>query len=535
MSRRRQSTSRPLTRLSAPVTLPGATEYSDDPALNGPLTLISRVKGLGHLYTRLRDDVRIAHNWGPRRSPGDWALVMFEFTVSGLVDIEPWYHQRYENTSFWKACGFRHRPSKSLVYERLLELEAFAGKFDRLADHLIGLAARKDPNVGRWLHVDGTEAETHAVPRHDCQPGDDCPTAGQPTLERLERLDTAGARRLRHAEATRPTDTIPDTGAAAEPRADVEESDIADLTGGGRRFRSGGHWWVSRDPTAGTRKYTSKGKVVRLWHGFYLIVTVDHYTGAMLSARIQSASIQEFEGYAPSIERVSQAVGRAPLAVVADRGFSFPRVFEYNTRRGIASVMPYRRQGGKNSPLTPKATERWDEQGIPFCQHCGGGSDFVKFFIDRGMPRIWYRCTLPQIAACQPDQSINCALDFARLRPLWETHEAYAILSEAHSEYERIHDLNRDRYRIGPDCLRLRPKRLRAGWQQLRASAAVAIEWLRVCFRQGWLGSRGRHTEPRQRTSKRVFEQTLETRAKLRRWGGGIAGRRSRAGPAPPG
>ena len=150
------------------------------------------------------------------------------------------------------------------------------------------------------------------------------------------------------------------------------------------------------------------------------------------------------------------------------------------------------------------------------------------------MPRIWYRCTLFQTAACRRDQSITCAQDFTRLRPLWETHEAYAILTEAHSEYERIHDLNRDRYRIGPDCFRLRPKRIGAGWQQLRASAAVVIEWLRVCFRQGWLGSRGRHTEPRQRTSKRVFEQTLETRAKLIRWGGGIAGRRSRAGPAPP-
>jgi hypothetical protein len=253
-----------------------------------------------------------------------------------------------------------------------------------------------------------------------------------------------------------------------------------------------------------------------------------------MSARIQSASVQEYEGYAPTVERVSQAVGRTPLAVVADRGFSLPHIFEYNTRRGIASVMPYRRRGGKNSPLTPKATARWDEQGVPFCQHCGGGSDFVKFHIDRDMPRIWYRCALPQTAACRRDQSINCAHDFSRLRPLWETHEAYAILSEAHSEYERVHDLNRDRYRIGPDCLALRPKRTGAGWQQLRASAAVVIEWLRVNFRQGWIGSRGRHAEPRQRTSKRVLEQTLKARQKLGRRGGGIAGRRSRAGPAPP-
>jgi hypothetical protein len=62
------------TRLSAPVPLPRATEYSDDPALNSPLTLISRVKGLGYRYTQFRDAVRIDHDWGPKRGPGDLEL-----------------------------------------------------------------------------------------------------------------------------------------------------------------------------------------------------------------------------------------------------------------------------------------------------------------------------------------------------------------------------------------------------------------------------------------------------------------------------
>lgn len=101
------------------------------------------------------------------------------------------------------------------------------------------------------------------------------------------------------------------------------------------------------------------------------------------------------------------------------------------------------------------------------------------------------------------------------------------------AEEDRIDSLEDIRYRIGPDCLALRSKRIGAAWQQLRVSAAMAIEWLRVCLRQGWLGNRGRHQEPRQRTSKRVYQQTL--RAREGRWGGGIAGRRSRPGPAPPG
>lgn len=64
------------------------------------------------------------------------------------------------------------------------------------------------------------------------------------------------------------------------------------------------------------------------------------------------------------------------------------------------------------------------------------------------------------------------------------------------AEEDRIDSLEDIRYRIGPDCLALRSKRIGAAWQQLRVSAAMAIEWLRVCLRQGWLGNRGRHQEP---------------------------------------
>jgi hypothetical protein len=64
MSRRQEFLTAPTLR-SLPVTLPGATEYSADPALNSPLTVISRIKGFGYLYKRLREKVRINHNWGP--------------------------------------------------------------------------------------------------------------------------------------------------------------------------------------------------------------------------------------------------------------------------------------------------------------------------------------------------------------------------------------------------------------------------------------------------------------------------------------
>ena len=125
----------------------------------------------------------------------------------------------------------------------------------------------------------------------------------------------------------------------------------------------------------------------------------------------------------------------------------------------------------------------------------GPDTDYVSFFLDRGMPRLRYRCTLPQTRDCHKDQYINSAHDYKRLLPIWETHKNYAILREAHPEYERIHNHNRHRYRISPDCLELRPKRIGAAWQQLRVSATV-IEWLRVCFHQGWIGKSGHQNPP---------------------------------------
>ena len=61
-------------------------------------------------------------------------------------------------------------------------------------------------------------------------------------------------------------------------------------------------------------------------------------------------------------------------------------------------------------------------------------------------------------------------------------------LRATHGEYEAVHDYWRDRYKVGPASLGQRPKRRGRDWQQLRASAALFVEWLRICSREGWLG-----------------------------------------------
>jgi len=63
----------------------------------------------------------------------------------------------------------------------------------------------------------------------------------------------------------------------------------------------------------------------------------------------------------------------------------------------------------------------------------------------------------------------------------------------------------------GADHLGLRPKVRDIKFHRLRANAAALVEWLRICFRQGWLGSPRRN----HRQAERGFRdraQRIQTR-----------------------
>lgn len=72
--------------------------------------------------------------------------------------------------------------------------------------------------------------------------------------------------------------------------------------------------------------------------------------------------------------------------------------------------------------------------------------------------------------------------------PLWPTDPAYQVMLASHKSYEAAHHLWRERYAVAGDTKADRPKRRGIGVQQLRASAALVIEWVTICHRQGWLG-----------------------------------------------
>ena len=80
-----------------------------------------------------------------------------------------------------------------------------------------------------------------------------------------------------------------------------------------------------------------------------------------------------------------------------------------------------------------------------------------------------------------------CKENWRSLVPLWRTSPAYQVLRSTHESYEGAHHRWRERYAVAGDTKADRPKRRGLGVQQLRASAALVIEWLTICHRQGWL------------------------------------------------
>jgi hypothetical protein len=478
-------------RTSLPVSLPGATEFTSEPEVLNELWAIEVLKQQPQWLTPLVEETgALQSNFGRPRVEGSWALAYLAFVVSGRVDIEPWWNQSFEQV--WTASGFQAKPSYQTTWSRFTELEAAAEAFSKVVTLLVQHAGRHTNGlVGRDLHVDATEAETNSRLVHDCRESESCGRRAKYPA----RATNAEVRALRHQHsADAPTDA-PDLGDADE----VEEDESGRV-----RIRVGKCWYRTLDGSAGVRAYTSStGKVRRFWHGFYNMKAIDHYTGAPVSIHIFSASRQEYHGYPALLEQTLETLGEGnePRAIVADRGLSISSVFEMNTRHGIASVIPYRKPfaGRKKVRRSENDTEAYDRHGVPRCKHCGGVSRYHNFNA-KPSPRLWFRCQMPRTAECEKVQSIACSRNWATLIPLWRTEEAYFALRESHDTYERVHHLFRARYRVGADNHALRPKRIGLPWQQLRANAALLVEWLRILHREDWLGSaRRKQREVRRR------------------------------------
>lgn len=447
------------------------------------------VKGIPVVHEDLRAACHRVYEWGPARMPGHWHLAYLCFVISRIPDIQPWYQRMQQDLEFWEACGFDpdHLPSYRTVHLRFTELEGVADVFERAASHLIGVARTRDVRVGCWWHIDASEAETHAAPQHDCSTNEFCPTRKSGKTPHLPSVGVDIARAIRQAEAEQAADGSEKPVKRESYTPCTIRKQFKDPNRRGRRLRLGRHWWYSRDPDAGTRLYERKGKVKRVWHGYLHIDVVDHLTGGLLCSRLIPADHSEARAYADVYQATTTNTGCEPLLVAGDKGYSTNDVYRHNSQHGVGSVFPFRR--GTGTEKERHGTDRYDAYGIPICGSCGGDTRFHAFAVDRGMPRLWFRCMLPKQPGCTKVQTIGCDLAPRYLLPVWRNEQAYAAMRNSHSSYEHKHRSARIQYLTAPDTLALRPKRPGIRWQQLRANAAVLIDWLRILRRAGWDGS----------------------------------------------
>jgi hypothetical protein len=96
------------------------------------------------------------------------------------------------------------------------------------------------------------------------------------------------------------------------------------------------------------------------------------------------ADEQESHHYPALHNKVAAGIGHGPRSMLADRDLHTQEVFELNTRRGTATIIPWR------EPTS-------DEHGVPRCRHCGGSNEggglarrqALGFYIaDKGDPAL---------------------------------------------------------------------------------------------------------------------------------------------------
>lgn len=237
----------------------------------------------------------------------------------------------------------------------------------------------------------------------------------------------------------------------------------------------------------------AKRKRKKFWVGWNGQTATDALTGATLALTYIPNEEQEYHAYPRIIEQVIGAVGHAPHAVSLDAGYGTRDVYELNARRGIATVAPLRatKHHKRRRELEDAIADR---HGVPRCQHCGApgktsGSGLGFLVTEHGTPIIRFRCMAKLTDDCRGVQNVDCTHEPRLLGPLRRDTRAFNQLRQAHSPKERVHLHARQRYHLASREIADRDYRLGMAWQQLRANAAVFLDWFRLCLRHGWFGS----------------------------------------------
>jgi len=74
-------------------------------------------------------------------------------------------------------------------------------------------------------------------------------------------------------------------------------------------------------------------------------------------------------------------------------------------------------------------------------------------------------------------------------------------------------------YKVAADDLGVRPKIRDIGWHRFRADVAALVDWLRICYREGWLGKPRRN---HLKTERKFKDRATSISVKLAKMRGGM-------------
>jgi hypothetical protein len=480
----------------APVTWRGTTAFADHDELVDPVRLIALLRRhderfpSDQILAPLIAKTTVIAGWGRPRLPGSWVVMYLAYILTGRVDMDRFW-QDQQSSPLWSLAGFEALPCADTLRRRFNELEHFIEDVREAADKLIARARAADGRVGRWRSIDGRAYQTNAALEHCCPDPQACRA-----LSRSQGRRRPPGRWAAKASGTEITELrkqdLPDSDTATDqPPASVRAIEHGDEDDHYRYFKVTGHLFRLRDKDAGIRHYSSGSGRGKFWVGGNDVSVTDLFTGGRLADHCVSASALEAseEVYGVVSDRATHAIGEPAVAEAADRGFSFPSVFERNLRAGTAPVIPFRRtRAGDRQALR---TDRYDEHGVPRCQHCGGEGDFTSpglgLKVQRDEPRLHFRCMLGHTAACARVQSISCSQQWRLLNPLDRRADAYHAISRASRQRESTHHHVDRRGHVAGKDFATRPKRIGQPVQQLRSEVSRFLEWLRICLIRGWL------------------------------------------------
>ncbi len=458
-----------------------ATEFSTDREISDPVQVVRELKhhpqylapmrsATAHLYQPSKPSPGEQRRNGRRRMQGDWLLLYLAFVMSKDTSRLSFYN-RYASSPIWQECGFTAHPDYETLRLRFNELEKFTEAMRDQGRLVIRQATRHDPELADFWMVDATGWQTPAQLEHCCTDKAKCRALLEEQGRRKPRTKTPATN---DGDEARGTDDAPEVGdelVAAGRRgapqtlrrtpADVieqerhrEQADTepdplttpesviapADQDSEFQYFLIRGHRYRTRDKSAGLRHYSSgKG---RTWLGGYGAAAVSVKYGAPLAVETFPADDQEWDHYDDLFTAAATATGKTPLAVSTDRGFGLRAFDEYNTRRGVATVRPFRKTQGEKERADMRS-DHVDEHGVPRCKHCGGegdmDSDGLGWYLDnKGEPRISFQCRTPLLTACRRKQSVACSEEWRLLLPLNLTQPLYHALREVHFSFERV-------------------------------------------------------------------------------------------------